>query len=148
MKIITKNKKAYFNYFIEDEFNAGIELKGVEVKSVKMGKLSINESFVRVIKNEIFIMGMSISNYPFANIYNVEENRVRKLLLNRKEINKISEKVKLDGYTIIPLNVYSIKNLIKVKIALAKGKKNYDKRETIKNRDIERNISKNFKNSY
>lgn len=142
MNIIANNKKAYFNYFIETEYIAGIELKGTEVKSVKLGKISINESFVRIIKNEIFIMGMFISNYSFGNIYNVDENRVRKLLLNRKEINKINEKVKINGYTIVPLSVFLSKGLIKVKIALAKGKKQYDKRETIKQRDISRDIKK------
>lgn len=140
MKMLANNKKAYFDYFIEDELEAGIELKGSEVKSIKLGKVSIKESFIRIIKNEAFIMGMFVSNYSFANIYNVEETRVRKLLLNRKEIKKLLEKTKLLGYTIVPLTVYNKNGLIKVKIALARGKKIYDKRETIKKRDISREI--------
>lgn len=144
MKIIANNKKAYFDYFIEDEFEAGIELKGTEVKSIKLGKVSIKESFVRIIKNEVFIMGMFISSYEFGNIHNVNETRVRKLLLNRKEIKKIHEKIKIKGYTIVPLSVYNKSGLIKIKIALARGKKNYDKRESIKQRDLSRDI-KNYK---
>lgn len=140
MKILANNKKAYFDYFIEDEFQSGIELKGTEVKSIKLGKVSIKESFVRIIKDEIFIMGMFISPYKFGNIFNVDEIRVRKLLLNKKEIKKIKEKVSIKGYTVVPLSVYNLNGLIKIKIALARGKKNYDKRETIKNRDLSREI--------
>ena len=142
MQILANNKKAYFDYFIEDEYEAGIELKGTEVKSIKLTKVSIKESFVRIIKNEMFIMGMFVSNYSFGNINNVNETRVRKLLLHKKEISKIHEKTKIKGYTIIPLSVYNKGGIIKVKIALARGKKNYDKRESIKERDIKRDINK------
>lgn len=142
MQILANNKKAYFDYFIEDEHEAGIELKGTEVKSIKLTKVSIKESFVRIIKNEMFIMGMFVSNYSFGNINNVNETRVRKLLLHKKEISKIHEKTKIKGYTIIPLSVYNKGGIIKVKIALARGKKNYDKRESIKERDIKRDINK------
>lgn len=144
MKILANNKKAYFDYFIEDEYNAGIELKGTEVKSIKLTKVSIKESFVRIIKNEVYIMGMFVSNYSFGNIHNLNETRVRKLLLNKKEIKKISEKVKLKGYTIVPLNVFEKNGLIKIKIAIARGKKNYDKRESLKQKDIERTIKGSF----
>ena len=144
IKIIANNKKAYFDYFIEEEFEAGIELKGTEVKSIKMTKVSIKESFIRIIKNEPFIMGMFVSNYSFGNINNVNEIRVRKLLLHRKEIKKLQEKSKLLGYTIVPLNVYNKNGLIKIKIGLARGKKNYDKRESIKQRDLSREIRNNY----
>ena len=144
MQILANNKKAYFDYFIEEEFEAGIELKGTEVKSIKMTKVSIKESFIRIIKNEPLIMGMFVSNYSFGNINNVNEIRVRKLLLHRKEIKKLQEKSKLLGYTIVPLNVYNKNGLIKIKIGLARGKKNYDKRESIKQRDLSREIRNNY----
>ena len=137
MQILANNKKAYFDYFIEDEYEAGIELKGTEVKSIKLTKVSIKESFVRIIKNEMFIMGMFVSNYSFGNINNVNETRVRKLLLHKKEISKIHEKTKIKGYTIVPLSVYNKGGIIKVKIALARGKKNYDKRALIANVNID-----------
>lgn len=145
--IITNNKKAFFDYFIEDKFEAGIELKGSEVKSVKAGKVSIKESFIRIINDEVFIMGMSIVPWQYGSVYNPEERRVRKLLLNRKEIRKLHEKVKVKGYTIVPLDVHLSKGYVKVQIAVAKGKKNYDKRESIAKKDQERNIRRDFKNS-
>ena len=141
---IIKNKKAYFDYFIEEEYEAGLELKGTEVKSIKMTKVNIKESFIRIIKNEPFIMGMFVTNYSFGNINNVNETRVRKLLLHKKEIKKLEEKSKLLGYTIVPLSVYNKNGIIKVKIALARGKKNYDKRESIKKRDLSREIKNNY----
>ena len=144
MQILTNNKKAYFDYFIEEEYEAGLELKGTEVKSIKMTKVSIKESFIRIIKNEPFIMGMFVTNYSFGNINNVNETRVRKLLLHKKEIKKLEEKSKLLGYTIVPLSVYNKNGIIKVKIALARGKKNYDKRESIKKRDLSREIKNNY----
>lgn len=144
MQILSNNKKAYFDYFIEEEYEAGLELKGTEVKSIKMTKVSIKESFIRIIKNEPFIMGMFVTNYSFGNINNVNETRVRKLLLHKKEIKKLEEKSKLLGYTIVPLSVYNKNGIIKVKIALARGKKNYDKRESIKKRDLSREIKNNY----
>lgn len=145
--IIANNKKAYFDYFIEDKFEAGIELKGSEVKSVKAGKTSIKESFIRIINDEVFIMGMSIVPWQYGSIYNPEERRVKKLLLNKKEIRKLHEKVKIKGYTIVPLDVHLSKGYVKIQIAIAKGKKNYDKRENIAKRDQERSIKRDFKNS-
>ena len=144
MQILSNNKKAYFDYFIGEEYEAGLELKGTEVKSIKMTKVSIKESFIRIIKNEPFIMGMFVTNYSFGNINNVNETRVRKLLLHKKEIKKLEEKSKLLGYTIVPLSVYNKNGIIKVKIALARGKKNYDKRESIKKRDLSREIKNNY----
>ena len=140
--VLAKNKKAYHDYFIEEKLEAGIELVGTEVKSVKAGKISIKESFVRIIKNEVFIMNMHITPYEFGNINNVPESRVRKLLLSRREINKWEAKIKEQGYTIVPLSVYTKQRLVKVEIALAKGKKLHDKRETLKRKDIDRNLKK------
>ena len=140
--ILAKNKKAYHDYFIEEKLEAGIELVGTEVKSVKAGKISIKESFVRIIRNEVFIMNMHITPYEFGNINNVPESRVRKLLLSRREINKWEAKIKEQGYTIVPLSVYTKQRLVKVEIALAKGKKLHDKRETLKRKDIDRNLKK------
>lgn len=140
--ILSKNKKAFHDYFIEEKLEAGIELVGTEVKSVKAGKISIKESFVRIIRNEIFIMNMHITPYEFGNINNVPESRVRKLLLSRREINKWEAKIKEQGYTIVPLSVYTKQRLVKVEIALAKGKKLHDKRETLKRKDTDRNLKK------
>ncbi len=145
--IIANNKKAFFDYFIEDKFEAGIELKGSEVKSIKAGKTSIKEAFVRIINDEIFIMGMSVVPWTYGSVYNPEERRVRKLLLHKKEIRKIYDKVKIKGYTIVPLNVHLSKGYVKVEIAIAKGKKNYDKRDSIAKKDAERNLRREFKNN-
>ena len=140
--VLARNKKAFHDYFIEDKLEAGIELVGTEVKSVKAGKTSIKESFIRIIKNEVFIMNMHITPYEFGNIHNKPEARVRKLLLNRKEIEKWSAKIKEQGYTIVPLSVYTYKRLVKMKIGLAKGKKLHDKRETLKRKDQEKDMKK------
>ena len=136
------NPNARRNYEILETYEAGIELVGTEVKSVKAGKISIKESFVRIIRNEVFIMNMHITPYEFGNINNVPESRVRKLLLSRREINKWEAKIKEQGYTIVPLSVYTKQRLVKVEIALAKGKKLHDKRETLKRKDIDRNLKK------
>ena len=146
MSVLARNKKAFHDYFIEDKLEAGIELVGTEVKSVKAGKVSIKESFIRIIKNEIFIMNMHITPYEFGNIHNKPEARVRKLLLNRKEIEKWSAKIKEQGYTIVPLSVYTYKRLVKIEIGLAKGKKLHDKRETLKRKDQEKDMKKIQKN--
>ena len=140
--VLARNKKAFHDYFIEDKLEAGIELVGTEVKSVKAGKVSIKESFIRIIKNEIFIMNMHITPYEFGNINNFPESRVRKLLLNRKEIEKWAAKIKEHGYTIIPLSVYTKQRLVKMEIGLAKGKKLHDKREALKRKDQERDMKK------
>ena len=144
--VLARNKKAFHDYFIEDKLEAGIELVGTEVKSVKAGKTSIKESFIRIIKNEVFVMNMHITPYEFGNIHNKPEARVRKLLLNRKEIEKWSTKIKEQGYTIVPLSVYTYKRLVKMEIGLAKGKKLHDKRETLKRKDQEKDMKKIQKN--
>lgn len=146
MPVLARNKKAFHDYFIEDKLEAGIELVGTEVKSVKAGKVSIKESFIRIIRDEIFVMNMHITPYEFGNINNVAESRIRKLLLNRREIKKWSEKIKEQGYTIVPISVYTKRRLVKMEIGLAKGKKMHDKRESLKRKDIERDMKKLQKN--
>ncbi len=142
MAVLARNKKAFHDYFIEEKYEVGIELIGTEVKSIKAGKVSIKESFVRIIKNEVFVMNMHVTPYEFGNINNESETRVRKLLLKRKEIEKIAQKIKEQGYTIMPLSIYTKQRLVKMEIGLAKGKKLYDKREDLKRRDQDREIRK------
>ena len=143
--ILANNKKAYFDYFVEDTIEAGIELVGSEVKSAKAGKVSIKEAFVRIINGEVFIMGMSIVPWEYGSVYNPEEKRVRKLLLNKKEIKKFHEKVTQKGYTIVPLNVHLSRGYVKVDIALGRGKKTYDKRESIAKKDQQRDMDRMMK---
>lgn len=139
--IIAKNKKANFDYFILDKFETGIELKGNEVKSIRQGNVSIKEAYVKIMKGEIFIINMHIKAYSFGNInYNLDETRTRKLLLHRREINKISIKINEKGLTLVPLTVYTSGKYIKLEIGVAKGKKNYDKRETLKRKDIKKSL--------
>ena len=141
-KLITNNKKAYFDYFIEEKIEAGLCLQGTEIKSLRNGKCSIKESYIRIDNGEVFIIGMHIATYENGNIYNHEETRPRKLLLRKNEILKLSQQIDKVGYTLVPLQVYFSGPYVKIEIGLAKGKKNYDKRESIKKRDIERNIRK------
>ena len=143
--ILANNKKAYFDYFVEDTIEAGIELVRSEVKSAKAGKVSIKEAFVRIINGEVFIMGMSIVPWEYGSVYNPEERRVRKLLLNKKEIKKFHEKVTQKGYTIVPLNVHLSRGYVKVDIALGRGKKTYDKRESIAKKDQQRDMDRMMK---
>lgn len=145
VKLIANNKKAYHDYFIDDTYEAGISLAGTEVKSLRMGKCSIKESFVRVEKGEVMIYGMHISPYEKGNIFNKDPLRVRKLLLHRYEINKLTGKMKEKGFTLVPLKVYFKGSLVKVEIGLARGKKLYDKRQDIAKRDQRREAEKDFK---
>ena len=145
IKLIANNKKAYHDYFIEDTWETGISLHGTEVKSLRMGKCSIKESFVRIEKGEVFVYGMHISPYEKGNIFNRDPLRVRKLLLHRSEINKIVGKIAEKGYTLVPLKVYFKGSLVKVEIGLAKGKKLDDKRADIAKKDIRREAEKEFK---
>ena len=145
IKLIANNKKAYHDYFIEDTWETGISLHGTEVKSLRMGKCSIKESFVRIEKGEVFVYGMHISPYEKGNIFIRDPLRVRKLLLHRSEINKIVGKIAEKGYTLVPLKVYFKGSLVKVEIGLAKGKKLYDKRADIVKKDIRREAEKEFK---
>ena len=144
-KIIANNKKAFYDYFIEDKYEAGIELVGTEVKSLRMGKCSIKEAFVRIQKGEVFIYSMHISPYEKGNIFNRDPLRARKLLLHRYEIRKIEGQIAQKGYTLVPLNVYLKGSLMKVEIGLAKGKKQYDKRQDIAKKDQRREAEKQFK---
>ena len=139
------NRKAKYNYQIFDTIEAGIVLTGTEIKSLRLGKANIKDSYARVKNNEIFLINMHISSYDNGNIFNHDETRERKLLLHKKEILKFCDKIKLEGYTIVPLKVYLKNGRAKVLIGLAKGKKNYDKREDIKKRDIERSIRARLK---
>lgn len=143
-----KNKKAYYDYFIEEEIECGIVLKGTEVKSIRGGLANIKDSYAIIRNGEVFLFNMHIGKYEDASCFNHDERRTRKLLLNKKEILKLKDKVEISGYTLVPLKVYFNKNKAKVLIGIAKGKKNYDKRESIKEKDIKKEISKNLKNSY
>ena len=145
IRLIANNKKAWHDYFIEEKYEAGIELHGTEVKSMRMGYCSIKESFIRVEKGEVFIYGMHVSPYEKGNIFNKDPLRVRKLLLHRSEIRKMIGKMSQKGYTLVPLQVYFKGSLIKVEIALAKGKKLYDKREDIAKKDQRRAAEREFK---
>ncbi|KFB07817.1 SsrA-binding protein [Malacoplasma iowae DK-CPA] len=144
MKILVFNKKANFNYTISDTYEAGIELKGVEVKSLQSKNASINESYITFIKNEAFIINMHIAPYENGNIFNVDQDRRRKLLLHKHEIIKLQLQIKKDSITLVPLKVYWKRNKIKVLIGLAKGKNVVDKRNTIKERDAKRESKKYF----
>lgn len=145
VKLVSNNKKAYHDYFIEEKYEAGISLAGTEVKSLRMGKCSLKESFIRVENGELFIYGMHISTYEKGNIFNKDPWRVRKLLLHRHEINRIAGQMTQKGYTIVPLQVYFKGSLVKVEIALARGKKLYDKRQDIAKKDMRREAEKDFK---
>lgn len=136
MQII--NKKAYFNYFIDSEIEAGIVLKGTEIKSVRKGSVNLTDSYVRIKNNEAYIINMFIDKYDEGNIFNHDPTRERKLLLHKKEIKRLLELTSRDGYTLVPVKLYIKNDKAKISIGIAKGKKLYDKRETIKKRDLER----------
>lgn len=139
------NRKAKYDYQIFETYEAGIVLTGTEVKSIRNGKCNLKDSYVVINNNEVYVLNMHISNYEKGSFNNVDEKRTRKLLLNRKEINKINEKIKIKGFTIVPLKLYFIKGKAKLEIGVAKGKHIYDKRETIKERDINKSIKKEIK---
>ena len=144
-KLIANNKKAYHDYFIDEAYEAGIELHGTEVKSLRMGKCSIKESYVRIENGEVFVYGMHISPYEKGNIFNKDPLRVKKLLLHRYEINKLAGKVAEKGFTLVPLQVYFKDGKVKVEIGLARGKKLYDKRQDIAKKDMRRETERDFK---
>ena len=145
IKLVAQNKKASHEYFFEEIYEAGLELAGTEVKSLRMGKCSLKESFIRISNGEAYILNMHISPYEMGNIFNRDPVRTRKLLLHKNEINKLIGGVKVDGYTIVPIKVYFKGNYAKVEIALAKGKKLYDKRQSIAKKDQRREAEKQFK---
>ena len=144
-KLIANNKKAFHDYFIEDKYEAGIALAGTEVKSLRLGKCSVKEAFIRIENGEVYIYDMHISPYEKGNIFNKDPLRIKKLLLHRSEIRKMEGQIAQKGYTIVPLNVYFKGSLVKVEIGLAKGKKLYDKRHDIAKKDQNREAQRQFK---
>lgn len=145
MKLVANNKKAYHDYFIEDKYEAGIVLHGTEVKSLRLGKCSVKESFIRIENGEVFVYGMHISPYEKGNIFNKDPLRVKKLLLHKMEINKLTGKVAEKGCTLVPLQVYFKDGKAKMEIGLARGKKLYDKRQDIAKKDERRANEREFK---
>lgn len=139
------NRRARYDYFVEDEIEAGIVLTGTEIKSIRMGKVNLKDSYAIIRNGEVFLLNTHISSYEKGNIFNHEETRTRKLLLHKKEISKLNNKIILEGYTLIPLKIYFVRGRAKVLLGLCKGKKNYDKRDAIKERDILRETSKDYK---
>ncbi len=144
-KLIANNKKARHDYFLEETYEAGIALHGTEVKSIRMGRCSVKEAFIRIEKGEVFLYGMHISPYEKGNIFNKDPLRPKKLLLHKSEIRKLTQKIAEKGYTLIPVEVYLKGNLVKVSVSLAKGKKLYDKRQDIAKKDQRREAERNFK---
>ena len=144
-RMVANNKKAHHDYFIEDKYEAGVALAGTEVKSLRMGKCSIKESFVKIERGEVFIYGMHISPYEKGNIFNKDPLRVKKLLLHREEIRKMERKIAEKGLTLVPLQVYFKGSLVKVEIAVARGKKLYDKRQDIAKKDQKREAQRELK---
>ena len=145
-KLIANNKKVYHDYFLEETFEAGIALAGTEVKSMRMGKCSIKESFIHIEDGEVILYGMHISPYEHGNIFNRDPLRVRRLLMHKREIMRLLGQTKQEGLTLVPLSVYFVKGRAKVEVGLCKGKKLYDKRETAAKKDAARNIERSMKN--
>lgn len=142
MKIIAQNRKAHHDYFIEDIYEAGMVLTGTEIKSIRNGKMQLKDSFAKITNGEVFLWNAHIAPFEQGNRYNHEPERTRKLLLHKKEINKLIGALKESGYSLIPLKVYLKDGFAKIEIALVKGKKNYDKRETLKKKDAQRSIER------
>lgn len=145
IKLVANNKKAYFDYFIEDKYEAGVALHGTEVKSIRMGKCSIKESYIKIEDGEVFIYGMHVSPYEKGNIFNKDPMRIKKLLMHKYEINKLNGKLQQKGLTLVPLQVYLKGGLVKVEVGLARGKKLYDKRESLAKKEMKREAEKEFK---
>lgn len=145
MKLIANNKKAYHDYFVDEKYEAGLVLHGTEVKSLRMGKCSIKEAFIRIENGEVFVYGMHISPYEMGNIFNKDPLRPKKLLMHKSEINKLFGKMKEKGYALVPLQVYFKDGKAKVEVGLCRGKKLYDKRHDIAKRDQQREAQKDFK---
>lgn len=141
-KIFAQNKKARHDYFIEKTYEAGVELKGTEVKSIRAGKANLKESYVTIKNGEVFVVGMHVSPYREGNIFNVDPLRERKLLLNKREILRLNQEVQLKGMTLVPISLYEKNGRVKMELAVARGKKLYDKRESIKEKDIKRNLER------
>lgn len=148
MKVVTQNKKAFHDYFILDAYEAGIELKGTEIKSVRLGHVNLKDTFIRFKNDEAFIENMHIAPYEQGNIFNHEPLRNRKLLLHKKQIKKLQREVKENGLTVVPTKLYFNTSKLKVEIALARGKKLYDKRQDLKAKDAKRDMERALKNAY
>ena len=144
-KLIANNKKAYYDYFIDEKYEAGLVLHGTEVKSLRQGKCSIKEAYIQIINGEVFVINMNITPYEKGNIFNKDPLRPKKLLMHKAEIRKLQGKIAEKGYTLVPVEVYLKGGLVKVQIALAKGKKLYDKRDDIAKKDQRREAERNFK---
>ena len=142
------NRKANYDYEIIDTYEAGVVLTGTEIKSIRLGRITLKDSYAIIKNNEIFLLNVHISSYEQGNRFNHDELRTRKLLLHKKEIIKLKEKIDKEGFTIIPLKLYFVKGKVKILLGLAKGKKDYDKREAIKKKDIERQIATDLKERY
>ena len=147
IKLVANNKKAYHDYFIEEKYEAGIELFGTEVKSIRQGKCSIKEAYVTIDRGEAFVEGMNISPYEKGNIFNREPLRKRRLLLHKREIMKLAGQVQAKGYTLMPLQVYFKNGRVKIEVGLARGKKLYDKRDDLKKKAMKRETERDFHNS-
>ena len=147
-KLIAKNPVAYHNYNIEDKFEAGIVLTGTEIKSIRAGKVNINDAYIVVRNGKVFIVNMFVAKYDLGNIFNHEERRSRELLLHKSQINKVSGKLQTEGITLVPTKLYFVDALVKVEFAIAKGKKLYDKREDLKRKDLTREAQKAYKERY
>ena len=145
IKLIANNKKAYHDYFIDEKFECGIELFGTEVKSIRAGKCSIKEAFVRIEKGEVYVFGMHVNPYEKGNIFNKDPLRAKKLLMHRSEIHKLEGKIREKGLTLVPLQVYFKGSLVKVEIGLARGKKLYDKRADIAKKEQRREVERDYK---
>lgn len=144
-KIIAENKKARFDYFIEDKIECGIVLEGTEVKSVKNGNLSFPDAFAEIINDEVIVRGLHISEYSYSSVFNHNPDRPKKLLLHKDEIKRLKRKIEVKGYTLIPTEIYLKNGLVKITLGVCKGKKQFDKRNTIKERDINRDLQKQFR---
>jgi SsrA-binding protein len=145
MKIVAQNKKAYHDYFIEETFEAGIQLKGSEIKSIRLGKVNLSDTHVTFKNNEAYVLNMHIAKYDYSSLFNHEETRTRKLLLHKNQILKLYSQTKIKGLSVIPLKIYLKEGLCKMEIGLAKGKKDYDKRHVLKEKDMKKRMDKSLK---
>lgn len=148
IKVAAQNRKAYHDYFVEEKYEAGIELAGTEVKSIRAGTVNLKDAYCSVKNGELFVHGVHISPYEKGNIFNKDPERVRRLLMHKREIRKLHALVKQDGYTLVPLSLYFKESRVKVEVGLCKGKKNYDKRESAAKRDAQREIERTMKVRY
>lgn len=148
VKIIAQNKKAYFDYFVEEKYECGIALEGTEVKSVKNGNVSFADAFAEILNGEVWMRNFHISEYKFSSVFNHDPDRRKKLLLHKEEIKRLQRKVDEKGYTLVPLDVYLKNGRAKITLGVCKGKKQFDKRESIKQRDLDREMSRNFRKGF